>query len=102
PSNSTLGNDTLHTFTINDNDNAGYSGPGGVGDSDNNKLWIRAEDLGLSNNDPVTSWIDTSGNGNDFSQSTGSLQPSFQTSQLNSFPAVCWFEASILPIPARS
>jgi len=86
PSNADLGTNTVHTLNINDDDNAGFTGPGGVGDMNNNKLWIKADELGLSNNDPVNSWPDESGNGNDFSQDTGS--PAFITNAVNSLPVV--------------
>ncbi|MFC2087832.1 Calx-beta domain-containing protein, partial [Bacteroidota bacterium] len=99
PDSAELGAKDSVVFIINDNDNAGFTGPAGVGDTSNNKLWIRAEDLSLSNNDPVASWIDTSGNDNDFSQSTGSLQPSYHTSQINGYPTVRFDGSDLLTAP---
>ncbi|GAH78594.1 unnamed protein product, partial [marine sediment metagenome] len=88
PSNATLGGQTTHTFTINDNDNDGYTGPAGVGDNNNNVLWVRANDLGLSDDGQVSTWADTSGNNNDLSQSTTGFRPLFKTNQVNGFPAI--------------
>jgi hypothetical protein len=64
------------------------TGPGGVGSSSSNILWLDANSLGLNNNDPVSSWTDNSGNSNHAAQSTSSRQPTFKTSQINGFPAV--------------
>lgn len=68
----------------------GYSqtGPGGVGSSSNIEAWLEANSLGLSNNDAVSTWSDISGNGNDATESTGSNQPLFITSQVNGYPIV--------------
>ncbi len=63
-------------------------GPGGVGTSANVKVWLAANDLGLTNNDPVATWPDRSGNSNDASQATPGFRPIFRTSQVNGQPAV--------------
>ncbi len=63
-------------------------GPGGVGTSGNMVYWFDANQLGLSNGNPVATWTDMSGNGNNITQATGSLQPTFLTGQLNGKPAV--------------
>jgi len=73
----------------------GQTGPAGVGNptgasgQPENIYWLDASDLGLSNNDPVGSWSDKSGNGNDLSQ-TGVQRPDFKNeSDANyDFPAV--------------
>ncbi|MBU1719582.1 MAG: hypothetical protein KKA07_10980, partial [Bacteroidetes bacterium] len=84
-----LGTLLLNTFTISDDDNDGYSGPGGVGNSDNNKLWLRASDIsGVIDGDPVTTWPDVSGNSYDLSQSNPAFQPVFRTNIVNSRPVV--------------
>ena len=73
----------------------GQTGPAGVGNATGasgqpaNIYWLDASDLGLSNNDPVGSWPDKSGNGNNLSQ-TGVQRPDFKNaSDANyDFPAV--------------
>ncbi|MCF8223015.1 MAG: hypothetical protein K9J25_07685 [Bacteroidales bacterium] len=78
-----------HTVTVNDNDFDGYSGPGGVGDDSNNKLWLRTDSLsGFSNDDQVGTWEDFSGNNNDFSQLTAADQPLYKTSVFNGKPVI--------------
>lgn len=69
----TLGGQTTHTITLSDNDAAfGYYGPGGVGDNESNMLWLDATAVngqGVANatdGASVTTWVDRSGNGNDF------------------------------------
>jgi len=64
------------------------TGPGGVGGSSTNILWLDASRLGLTNSDPVSSWTDESGNSNNATQGTGANQPTFLTNQVNSLPAV--------------
>lgn len=57
------------------------TGPGGVGNSSSNKLWLKADDLtGYSSNDPLTGWIDASGNGNSCVQLTSGYRPTYQSS----------------------
>lgn len=58
------------------------TGPGGVGNSSNNTLWLKADAItGLSAGDTLTAtWPDASGNGNDASQSTHAYRPTFQNS----------------------
>ncbi|MFC2086962.1 Calx-beta domain-containing protein [Bacteroidota bacterium] len=87
PSNATLGDDTLHTFIINDNDFPLFTGPGGVGDSTTNLLWLRADDLSLTDDDPVSTWIDTSGNDNDATQ-TLTFRPAFKENIVNDLPVL--------------
>ncbi|OFY39124.1 MAG: hypothetical protein A2275_13400 [Bacteroidetes bacterium RIFOXYA12_FULL_35_11] len=82
----TIGANSVATYTISDNDNSmSYKGPGGVGDYHTNIVWLRAGDLSSS---PVSSWPDASGNSNDLSQGTGSLQPSYVTGVMNGQPVV--------------
>lgn len=70
------------------------TGPGGVGNSDGsngqpkNVIWFDASALGLNDNDPVATWTDMSGNGNDGVQPTASAQPIYRTGQINGMPAV--------------
>ncbi|MCB9448709.1 MAG: hypothetical protein H6585_10230 [Flavobacteriales bacterium] len=88
PGNATLGANTTHTFNILDNDDVGFVGPGGVGKSTNNKLWLKADYLSQGDGTAVTSWTDASGNGFDFAQATGSKQPTYKTNILNGQPVV--------------
>ena len=66
------------------------TGPAGVGTIANNPLWLKA-DAGTStttNNAPISSWNDQSGNGINVSQATASLQPTYLTNALNGMPAI--------------
>lgn len=55
-------------------------------------LDLRASQLSLSNNDPVSTWPDVSGNGNDFSQSTSAYRPIYLANYEGS-PAL-WFPSA--------
>ncbi len=91
PTNGALGADSIHTFTIIDNDNLGFTGPGGVGDNASNILWLRADDIaGISDGGDITTWPDTSGNDNDPIQVIGANQPNWDASNsdFNYMPSV--------------
>ena len=47
------------------------------------RLWLRGDDIGVSDGLPVSLWPDASGHGNDVEQITGMKQPTFQAAQLN-------------------
>ncbi len=66
------------------------TGPGGVGTSSTNALWLKADagTSGTSNGTPISSWNDQSGNGVNVSQTVSAQQPSFATSVINGFPAI--------------
>ena len=64
------------------------TGPGGVGNSSNNTLWLDASVLTESNGDPIPSWIDLSCNANSPSQFILSDQPRMSTNQINSLPGI--------------
>ena len=67
----------------------GITGPGGVGDATNNQLWLRADDLGLTDGAAVTSWADVSGNTLTASSSgVAAEEPTFNTNTVNGFPSV--------------
>ena len=73
--------------------NIGYSqvpdGPGGVGSSSDVQIWLDATKISASNGDPISIWSDVSGNGNDFSQASAPLQPSYSSNSLiNNGPGV--------------
>ena len=68
------------------------TGPGGVGNSVTNVLWLRA-DSGTSttmNGQSISMWNDLSGNSNHVSQSTLAQQPLYQSNILNGKPAVAF------------
>jgi hypothetical protein len=91
-----LGGATVFTYSITDDDRFGYTGPGGVGDSGNNILWLKADeavyrDAGnteAANGDPVMEWHDQSGNAHHLSQSNGTFRPSLLDNGLNSRPVM--------------
>lgn len=56
-------------------------------------VWLKADALALNDNDPVTTWTDSSGNGNDVAQSTSGNKPLFKTAILNG-KAVVRFDGS--------
>jgi hypothetical protein len=86
PTNATLGANTQHTYTITNDDIFGYDGPGGVGESSNLKLWVRAEDIpGTSNGDKISSWTDQSGNGNNITQTDNTYKPYFYDNIVNGY-----------------
>ena len=45
------------------------------------RLWLRGDDIGVSDGLPVSLWPDASGYGNDVEQITGMKQPTFQAAQ---------------------
>lgn len=51
------------------------------------QLWLKADSLALSDNDPVSTWVDSSGSGNDATQA-GALRPTYKTSIVNGLPVV--------------
>ncbi|MCF8380470.1 MAG: gliding motility-associated C-terminal domain-containing protein [Bacteroidales bacterium] len=74
---------------------SGYKGPGGVGDSISNVLWLKADHGVLDNSDAVAgnaiavkSWLDASGNNNNLLQSIPGSQPVFFNSAINTRPAL--------------
>lgn len=65
------------------------TGPGGVGTSASNILWLKADKItGLADGDKVSSWSDISGNGKNVTQSSIPAQPVYNTGQVNGFPAI--------------
>lgn len=71
----------------------GNVGPGGVGSSANNRLWLKANDLSLANGAFVTSWADASGNGFTAAANTNpslstANQPLFATNSVNGLPSL--------------
>ncbi|NPA37802.1 MAG: hypothetical protein GXO47_13235, partial [Chlorobi bacterium] len=77
------------------------TGPGGIGNSEGsngqpkNLIWVRADDLSLSDGDLVSVWPDSSGNGNDLVSSVNDTNdPEFYSNQINSLPIVRFSSAS--------
>jgi len=52
------------------------------------KAWFKADALNLNNNDSVTTWNDSSGNGNNITQGTSTNRPVYNTNVLNGHPGV--------------
>jgi hypothetical protein len=50
--------------------------------------WFRSTDLTLNNGDPVTTWPDASGHGNNATQSDPNLKPIYKVNIFGSLPAV--------------
>lgn len=61
------------------------TGPGGIGSSATNKIWLDASSLSLSDGSLVSSWPDISGN-SQWASTSGTNRPAFRTNQLNGFP----------------
>ena len=68
------------------------TGPGGVGNSFNNIIWLDAAQISANNGDPVAAWPDKSGNGNNFSQGNVTRQPTFRSNDINAEPSVDFFQ----------
>lgn len=51
-------------------------------------FWFKADALVLSNNDPVATWADSSGIGNDATNAASGERPLYKTNIVNSLPAV--------------
>jgi hypothetical protein len=66
----------------------GNVGLGGVGNSTNNKLWLRANDLSLANGAAVSAWNDVSGNGLSATNGTAAERPTFITPSVNGLPSI--------------
>ncbi|RYM33886.1 T9SS type A sorting domain-containing protein [Brumimicrobium glaciale] len=64
------------------------TGPGGVGNSSDNGLWLKADAIkGLADGAPVVKWGDDSGNGN-HAIATLSEQPKYQINGINGRPSL--------------
>src|SRR5438034_112705 len=79
---------SLHGFS--------QTGPGGVGNSTSNILWLKADasvynDAGVTqsaNNDIVQQWNDQSGNGINAFQGTAGTKPAYKTNSINGKPVL--------------
>jgi hypothetical protein len=77
-SSNTTGGPVTRTLTI---AALGATGPGGVGASVTNRLWLRADAGTTTNGQQVSAWNDQSGNGNNATQGTSDNQPLFIASE---------------------
>lgn len=64
------------------------SGPGGVGSSISNSVWLDAHAMGLPDGSPVGVWNDFSGNGNNFVQGASVRQPVYTTAGVGGIPTI--------------
>lgn len=65
------------------------------------KLWLKADVLVLSDGDPVATWPDSSGLGNDATQATSGNRPTFQTNEINtSLPVVRFDGGDWMQVPS--
>ena len=55
------------------------TGPGGVGNSSNNVVWLDGDIVTTGTHPDIATWPDQSGNGNDFSQGSSTRQPRIVT-----------------------
>ena len=55
------------------------TGPGGVGNSSNNVVWLDGNIVTTGTHPDIATWPDQSGNGNDFTQGTSTRQPRIVT-----------------------
>lgn len=82
----------------------GNAGPGGVGNSTNNKLWLKANDLSLANNAAVTSWADASGNSlTATATGAAATRPTFNTNSVNTtLPSISFDGGDFLNLGAAA
>lgn len=52
------------------------------------QVWLQADSLALADADPVATWTDSSGNGNNATQATSGSQPTYKTNIVNGKPVV--------------
>ena len=65
------------------------TGPGGINSTSSLSMWLKADDLNLTDGAAVSAWDDATSNGNDAGQSSSGKQPSYVASSLlNGMPAV--------------
>ena len=85
---------------------AAQSGPGGVGNSSSNFLWLAADHGVVAPTAGVTQWSDRSGNSNHAAQSVVARQPFVTPSSFNGYPAITFdnstTSADYLSIPDNS
>lgn len=78
---------------------AAGGGGGGSPPSTNLMVWLKADSLVLSDTDPVGTWTDSSGNGNDLTQTTAGDKPEYRTNQIDGKPALRFISADWMTMP---
>ncbi len=73
----------LSTLIISTISVSAQTGPGGVGSTVTNSLWLQADDVSQADGTSVATWSDRSGNGNDATQGAGANQPTYRTGIIN-------------------
>jgi hypothetical protein len=68
----------------------GQFGPGGIGNTTDNALWLKADagTIGNTNTSPISDWFDQSGNGNNVWQTNPNQQPLFIENFMNGYPSI--------------
>ncbi|NSW94010.1 MAG: hypothetical protein HPY62_04780, partial [Bacteroidales bacterium] len=105
----------MAVLLFNSTDCFSQTGPGGVGNTTSNRLWLRADkqvfsDGGMTpaaDGDRVRQWNDYSGNNNNAIQATESLRPYYRTGVAGGEPALqftgnTYIDPSALGIPGNS
>ncbi len=72
----------LSTLIISTISISAQTGPGGVGSTVTNTLWLQADDISQADGTSVSTWADRSGNGNDATQLSGANQSTYQTAEI--------------------
>lgn len=70
------------------------AGPGGVGNQNDNEIWLDAKYLNQTNDTYVPNWTDRSGNNRNAIQNGTTSQPRYYTNQVNGLPAIKFDGAS--------
>ena len=76
---------TLSFLTLISATTVAQTGPGGVGNSTNNILWLKADELNANNNDSIPTWDDHSGNDHDATSDCAGI---YKSSGINNLPAI--------------
>ncbi len=78
----------------------GQFGPGGIGTLVSNGLWLRADNISLSDGAAVTSWPDASNYGNNAANGTPAEQPTFNSpGNINGRPTISFDGGDQLIVP---
>lgn len=79
----------LITFLLSYNILFSQTGPGGVGNSSSNLVWLSSDQVsGITDGANLSSWNDLSGNGNNLTQPNSNYTPIYKTNIVNGKPTV--------------